>query len=200
MPKPWTDRRAAAYHRAVAMKAARNLRALGLPLPRTSRSSAVLKQPALRLSDILGIDEARAEAVALVERWAAWAKRDTAFQPGEKQMAELGRQVDQHFNDDRTDRFWRSVAEMRRVHGERIAEIRIQRDTAKKAQLARAGNAARQRLATRRARGYVKQAKELRRKHPEWSLGSIIAQIRRTNANTLSARQIRRHLAGRGVK
>jgi len=74
------------------------------------------------------------------------------------------------------------------------------RDAAKQLKLTRAGNAAKRRRAVRRAAKYVKSAKDLRRKHPGWSLGAIVAHLRRTIAQPLSPSQIRRHLAAHGVK
>ena len=57
-----------------------------------------------------------------------------------------------------------------------------------------------QRKAARRARPYVARARALRKVHPEWSLRSIINEIRRREMDPPSERQIRRWLEKHGVK
>jgi hypothetical protein len=80
------------------------------------------------------------------------------------------------------------------------APVLAARDLAKGRHLGQDHNAKRQIEAAKAAERYVRQARALRRKHgAAWSLSAIIAHLRRTTKNPLSARQIRRHLAAAGI-
>jgi hypothetical protein len=74
------------------------------------------------------------------------------------------------------------------------------RDLATGRRLGRDVNAARRRVATRRAEGYVRQAQALRKKHgADWPVSRIIDHIRRIVKNPVGVRQIRRDLAAYGI-
>ena len=78
------------------------------------------------------------------------------------------------------------AARGQRALDDQVAGRRLGRDAA---------NKRRKRTAQRAARPYVREAKDLRRKHPQWTLSSIIQHLRQTMPlPLLSARQLRRHL------